>query len=133
MPSFLRRVYDNYAAPALYRTFGDDAVQVLYEIGDTTTEIKAILRHARVEMDVDENGDANKRHRMQIVISTDPCSPFGGVSEPQLTARFVIDNVRWAVEPVDGRAIEVLTDTFALINLLRTSAVTKSYPSSRVD
>lgn len=133
MASFLRGVYEGFAAPTLLRTFADDAVQVLYEIGDNCVELRAILRHARVEMDEDVNGDKLKRHRMQIVICTDPLSPLGGVAEPQLTARFTIDNAVWAVEPIDGKAVEVLSETFALINLIRTVGVTKSYPNSRLN
>ncbi len=133
MASFLRGVYNGFAAPTLLRTFGDDCVQVLYEIGSTTVELRAILRHARVDMYEDENGDKLKPKRMQIVICTDECSPFGGVADPQLTAKFIIDNERWAIEPIDGRAIEVLSETFALINLIRVQGVTKSYPNSRLD
>lgn len=133
MPSFIRSLYDSHAAPMLLHDFADDGILITYEIGQTSTELRGIVRNSRVEMQMDENGDQLKRHRCQIVITTNPESAYGGVVEPQLTARFVINEHRWAIEPVEGRAVEALTGSFAILNLVRTSGVTKSYSGSRID
>lgn len=117
----------------LLHDFADDGILITYEIGQTSTELRGIVRNSRVEMQMDENGDQLKRHRCQIVITTNPESAYGGVVEPQLTARFVINEHRWAIEPVEGRAVEALTGSFAILNLVRTSGVTKSYSGSRID
>lgn len=117
----------------LLHDFADDGIVITHEIGQTSTELRGIVRNSRVEMEMDENGDQLKRHRCQLVITTNPDSQYGGVAEPQLTARFVINEHRWAVEPVEGRAIEAISESFAIINLVRTTSITKSYPGSRID
>lgn len=129
--SFFRAIYDQHAVPAIMSTFCDDNVEMLYTIGSTVTELRGIDRGETIELEVDVEGDEIKRHRKQVVISTSSCSPWGGVRDPQITATITIDGTRWAIEPKNGQAVESCTDSFAVINLVRSSGVAKAYPNYR--
>lgn len=129
--SIFRQVYDSTVVPVLMTAFADQSVPATYEVGSTTCDLYLIKRGERVELETDVHGDEIKKWRSQIVISTDPDSPWGGVESPQLTATFTIDGVRWSVAPSAGMAIESKTESFAVINLVRSAGVSKSYPNSR--
>lgn len=137
MPSLWRSLFDIHATGQIFAVFENERVSVVYRIGDTEAHgITAIVRDRQTAMEMDASGDAIKQERITIVISTDPGSPWGGVADPQLRATWEItgeDGVAtmWGVDPYPGRGIESLSDSLAVVHLVRMYGMAKSIPNYR--
>jgi hypothetical protein len=138
MPSLWRSLFDIHATPQLFTSFGNERVQLVYRIGDAEAHgIFGVVRDRATAMEMDTSGDAIKQERCTIVISTDPGSPWGGVESPQLKATWEIigeDGVStmWGVDPYPGKGIESLSESLAVIHLVRMYGMAKSIPNYRV-
>lgn len=137
MPSLARHLFEVHATPTLLSFFGDTRVRLTYRIGDTVQAgIVGVIRDRQIAMEMDSAGDAIKQERCTVVISTDPGSPWGGVESPQLKATWEIagdDGVSttWGVDPYPGRGIEAISESLALIHLVRMYGMAKSIPNYR--
>ncbi len=131
--SLFRHIYDQTVVPTLMTAFAENSVIAFYRIGNSETEIRLIDRGERIEIEMDSEGDEIKRRRKQVVICTDPDSPWGGVADPQLTGQIEIGGVAWNISPSAGQAAESVTGSFAVLNLVRSAGVSKSYQGSRKD
>jgi hypothetical protein len=108
----------------------------VYRIGDTEARgIVAIVRDRQTAMEMDASGDAIKQERITIVISTDPGSPWGGVADPQLRSTWEITedgvSTMWGVDPYPGRGIESVSESLAVVHLVRMYGMAKSIPNYR--
>lgn len=131
--SWLRDVYDKSAVVPLFDMFSDDAVDVVYTIRDAApVTVQAIIRNRVVEVDGDdEMGDKTKVVSLDVVVSTDPAGPWGGVADPQLLSTWEVEGVTYNVDPRPGKGIQALTDSLALISLRRSTAMNKAFPNYR--
>jgi hypothetical protein len=130
--SIFGHLFKSHGMPSLFRTFGDDSVDLIYRIGDTDCRLQGIKRHEAVEMRQDDRGSGIKVRVCQIVISTEPTHPWGGIADPQATATWTIRvpgkaDQTWAVDTEPGKGIESITESRAVIHLVRETAATRSH------
>lgn len=131
--SFASNLFSHHGVPSLFATFGDDAVELVYRIGDTECKLHGIVRAQAVEMRIDEHGDNIKSRVCQIVVSVDPTHPWGGIADPQATATWEIKQPgqssgdRWAVDTEPGKGIQSLSESLAVIHLIRMSAASRAH------
>lgn len=131
--SLFSSMYQTHGIPSLFATFGDDAVEMVYRIGDKVVKLHGIRRAQAVEMRIDEHGDNIKSRVCQVVVSADPTHPWGGIADPQATATWEIKEPgqssgdRWAVDSEPGKGIQSLSESLAVIHLIRMSAGTRSH------
>lgn len=92
MTSFMRTLYNDMVSPVIMEQFSDDRQEFVYRVGGVveTPRLEGIIRNQRIVMLEDQHGDYIRKTVAEIVISSDPNSPWGGVSEPQLLAEFLV-------------------------------------------
>lgn len=131
--SLFGQLFQTHGVPSLFATFGDDAVELVYRIGDTECKLHGIVRAEAIEMRVDEHGDNIKSRVCQVVISSDATHPWGGIPDPQATATWEIKRPgqssgdRWAVDTEPGKGIQSVSESLAVIHLIRMSAASRAH------
>lgn len=131
--SFASNLFGHHGMPSLFSTFGDDAVELVYRIGDNEQIVHGIRRAQSIEMRLDEHGDSVKVRVCQVVISTDSTHPWNGIADPQVTATWEIKEQgapsgdRWSVDTEPGKGIQSISESLAVIHLVRMSASVRAH------
>ena len=76
----------------------------------------------------DESGHRVQVSTMNILISKDPDSVYGGVAQPMLAARFVINGEKWVVDLENDNAITATTGNYHQIALKSVKPMGRGYP-----
>lgn len=136
--SLLSSMFNALARPAAFHFFGDERVRFEYIVGDVCLRCDGMLRNMRQEFRVDEMGDRLKVTTAELVISSDPLSPHGGVAAPQIKALWHITRPHethatvWAVDDEPGRGINLIDESFAVIHLVRKGVAAKGSANLRL-
>lgn len=119
--SLMRAIYNDMVSPVIFEQFSDDRTEFVYRVGgvDVVSNIEGILRNQRIVMVEDSHGDYIRKTVAEIVISSDPNSPWGGVAEPQLMAEFVVrpdPTITCSWETLGGEQVQTLGEESLYFN-----------------
>lgn len=139
MPSFASYLFDRHAVDVLMDTFADVEVRLSVRTGtDELVDIEGIVRARSVAMEADEAGGIHRVERRSVVVASGencPCK-WGIVADPQLKTVWTLTDIdgnttEWGVDNSDGRAVESLSESLAVIHLVRHQAMTRSFAGYR--